>query len=213
MKIRLTCLFFSLFFFILPDLLNARISLYITNGFLRPIGKVDGVGFTTFSPYKKDATRFYLESYNIGLGFGFTPSAKLGQQFRITGEFNLSPVMRLTDTGQKISDASTGFGPQTNLLLVEFSVNVLFSLLNPMRYRLTPFSGLGIHYSNMNISAKDYSSESLSVTGLHAITGIDLMFGKDNSRCFQLEIRYMPNLQIGHIPGFLRFNVGLFFVI
>jgi hypothetical protein len=60
----------------------------------------------------------------------------------------------------------------------------------------------------MGISAEDYNPEGLTVMGLHAITGIELTVGKNNNRYLQFEIRYMPSMKTGHIPGFLRFNIG-----
>src|SRR4030042_5651140 len=100
MKHRLFYPFFLIFFFILPEVLFANFSVYINNGILRPIGKVNGVGFTSISPYKTDATQFYLECYNIGIGMGFTPFSRFGNQMRITVEMNISREMRLTSARQ-----------------------------------------------------------------------------------------------------------------
>ena len=196
--------------------LYAQINLSLLSGLAVPSGKVNGPALWDFEPYSFEAGKFYLESFNLNLGIGYTCSNLFNG--RLSSEITLTQIsLRMSKTGQLISDASTGFTEKTHTAMQSIECRGIFHLFNMKNTnKVSPYLGFGARITSLVVIAEGYQPERMKQLNPLIIAGTDIPLHSGRKwpliPFFRLETCWSPVIEITTIPATIQCLAGLNFM-
>ncbi|MFH1214686.1 MAG: hypothetical protein V1681_11395 [Candidatus Neomarinimicrobiota bacterium] len=191
---------------------SAQPFFYLTNGITVPNGKVTGVALWNFDPYEFNADKFYVDTYNLAMGFGFGLRQVWNGHLKILTELDLCP-QRLSKVGQIVAEASTYWEEKLTIESTELSLEGVYSFFDLSKFPIEPYIGLGIRGTFMQIVAADYKPETIKKGGSVLVGGVNIRLKTEprtgNHVCLKVDYNFVPNIKITTVPGYWRLNAGI----
>lgn len=193
----------------------AQINISLLNGLAVPSGKVSGPALWDFEPYSFNAGTFYLDSYELSLSVGYTfPQLLKG---RVSSEISISQIsLKLSNTGQLISDASTGYTEKTNTAMQSIDFRGIYHLFNKNDNKVSPYLGLGARINSLVVIAEGYEPERMKQLNPLIIAGTDIKIHSGKKRSLipfiRLETCWSQAMEISTIPATIQCLAGMNFM-
>jgi|GEM_PF-4517414 len=193
----------------------AQINISLLNGLAIPSGKVHGPALWDFEPYSFNAGTFYLDSYELSLSIGYTFPLLL--KGRVSSEISISQIsLKLSNTGQLISDASTGYTEKTNTAMQSIDFRGIYHLFKKNNKKVSPYLGLGARINSLVVIAEGYEPERMKQLNPLIIAGTDIKIHSGKKRplipFIRLETCWSQAMEISTIPATIQCLAGMNFM-